>query len=129
MDIRGESVPSVTHLPLKLIFAQKVILLALRFPAARRNVQAEMGKAKLDIERKIIPRGAEVTRHLTLPTEGKSLEWILQEMDKMDVELGSQTNWRLGKLSGAVYRVSLFFSCVHYFLNLRNKMGGRTLSA
>jgi sphinganine-1-phosphate aldolase len=63
-----------------------------------------MDKARLDIENKLVPKGAEVARHLVLPTEGKSPEWILEEMDKMDVELGTRSNWRHGKLSGAVYR-------------------------
>jgi sphinganine-1-phosphate aldolase len=63
-----------------------------------------MNQAKLDIENKLVPKGAEIVRHLSLPDQGKTLEWILAEMDKMDVELGNNTNWRHGKLSGAVYR-------------------------
>lgn len=63
-----------------------------------------MSQAKLDIENKLVPKGAEIVRHLSLPDQGKTPEWILAEMDKMDVELGNNTNWRHGKLSGAVYR-------------------------
>lgn len=64
-----------------------------------------MDQARLDIEKRLVPQGANVTRHLALPSEGKSLEWILQEMEKMDTELGTTTDsWRDGKLSGAVYR-------------------------
>jgi sphinganine-1-phosphate aldolase len=63
-----------------------------------------MDKAKLDIENRLVPKGAEVTRHLKLPDEGKSPEWILAEMENMDRELGTQAHWRHGKLSGAVYR-------------------------
>lgn len=66
-----------------------------------------MNKAKLDIENKLVPKGAEVVRHLALPEKGQSAEWILAEMDNMDAELGSNTNWRQGKLSGAVYRTYL----------------------
>jgi sphinganine-1-phosphate aldolase len=84
--------------------SQRVIMLALRMPAARKKVEAEMGKAKLDIEAKLVPKGADITRHLALPTDGKSLDWIDSEMEKMDVEMGKSTDWRLGKLSGAVYR-------------------------
>lgn len=73
-------------------------------PSMREKVRIEMNKAKLDIENKLVPKGAGVVRHLALPDEGKSSEWILQEMDKMDVEMGGTTNWRQGKLSGAVYR-------------------------
>ena len=64
-----------------------------------------MDQAKLDIEKRLVPQGANVVRHLSLPSEGKSLEWILAEMDKMDTEMDSAPEqWRLGKLSGAVYR-------------------------
>jgi sphinganine-1-phosphate aldolase len=78
-------------------------MLALRLPAAQKKVKVEMDKAKLDIEKKMLPKGPAVTRHLALPAEGKSPEWILQEMVKMDEEMGNPS-WRLGKLSGAVYR-------------------------
>ncbi|KAJ7693342.1 pyridoxal phosphate-dependent transferase [Mycena rosella] len=83
--------------------AQHVIMLALRLPAAQRKVRTEMDKAKQDIEDKLVPKGIDVTRHLTLPAVGQTPEWILAEMDKMDKEMGSTTDWSLGKLSGAVY--------------------------
>ncbi|KAF7321892.1 Sphinganine-1-phosphate aldolase [Mycena kentingensis (nom. inval.)] len=82
--------------------AQQVIYLALRMPSAKAKVAQQMDKAKLDIEDKLVPKGPDVTRHLTLPAEGQSLEWILAEMDKMDNEL-SHTSWKKGKISGAVY--------------------------
>jgi hypothetical protein len=64
-----------------------------------------MDKAKLDIEKRLVPQGANIVRHLSLPSQGKSLEWIMSEMDKMDAELDSPPEqWRMGKLSGAVYR-------------------------
>jgi sphinganine-1-phosphate aldolase len=83
--------------------SQRVILLALRLPAAQKKVQVEMDKAKLDIENQLVPKGADVVRHLALPAEGKSAEWILDEMAKMDLEMGTQVDWKNGKLSGAVY--------------------------
>ncbi|PPQ83056.1 hypothetical protein CVT24_012008 [Panaeolus cyanescens] len=80
------------------------VRLFLSVPSTQKKVAAQMDKAKLDIERKLVPSGADVVRHLALPSDGKSLEWILQEMDKMDGEMGtSGETWRLGKLSGAVY--------------------------
>ncbi|KAJ7282901.1 pyridoxal phosphate-dependent transferase [Mycena rebaudengoi] len=82
---------------------QNALLLALRLPAARRKVATEMGKARLDIESKLVPSGANVTRHLALPAEGQSPEWILAEMEKMDNEMESTVHWSDGKLSGAVY--------------------------
>ena len=87
--------------------SQRAIMLALRLPAPRKKVQAEMDKAKLGIEDKLVPKGANVTRHLALPAEGKSAEWILQEMVKMDEEMNNP-GWKSGKLSGAVYRKYLF---------------------
>jgi sphinganine-1-phosphate aldolase len=72
----------------------------------KKKVALEMGQAKLDIENKLVPKGATVTRHLTLPDKGRDADWILEEMTKMDEELNSHANWRHGKLSGAVYRMS-----------------------
>lgn len=56
----------------------------------------------MDIEDKLVPKG--VSRYLSLPEEGKSVEWILAEMAKMDSEMGPNANWRHAKLSGAIYR-------------------------
>ena len=87
-----------------------------------------MDQAKVDIERRLVPQGANVTRHLALPSEGKSLEWILQEMEKMDTELGTTTDsWRDGKLSGAVYRAYAFRTS-HDFAKIRHIDGGDELS-
>lgn len=78
--------------------------LALRLPATRKKVDEQMGKAKLDIENKLVPKGPNVVRHLALPEESRSLEWILAEMEKMDQEHQHTSDWRGGKVSGAVYR-------------------------
>ena len=43
-------------------------------------------------------------RHLALPIEGRSPEWIVEEMEKMDSEKETHANWKDGRLSGAVYR-------------------------
>lgn len=83
--------------------SQVIIRLILRVPATRKKVEERMNQTRLDIEAKILPKGADVVRHLSIPEEGKSLEWILAEMDKMDAEM-AHTNWRQGKVSGAVYR-------------------------
>jgi len=72
----------------------------------RQKVASQMGQAKLDIENRLVPKGANVVRHLSLPSEGRDLEWILKEMDTMDTEMGGTTDsWKQGKLSGAVYRM------------------------
>ncbi len=75
-----------------------------------------MGKAKLDIENKLVPKGPNVVRHLALPEGGKSLEWILAEMEKMDKELDNTSDWRAGKVSGAVYRESRLELCLNRLL-------------
>lgn len=91
-----------------------MVLLALRLPAAQRQVQVEMDKAKLDIEDKLVPKGADIARHLALPVEGMSAAWILEEMDKMDAEMGTHVDWRDGKLSGAVYRLYFHIVTIHF---------------
>ncbi|KAJ8472727.1 hypothetical protein ONZ51_g8322 [Trametes cubensis] len=83
---------------------QESLLLALRtLPSAKKKVETELGKARLDIERKLVPQGPNVTRHLSLPEQGHDTEWILAEMAKMDEEAGSHVDWRNGRVSGAVY--------------------------
>jgi sphinganine-1-phosphate aldolase len=67
-------------------------------------VEEEMAFARVEIERKLIPQGKDVVRHLALPKEGCTLEWILDSMEQMDQEAPSHTDYREGKLSGAVYR-------------------------
>ncbi|KAI0689368.1 PLP-dependent transferase [Cerioporus squamosus] len=81
---------------------QEAILLALRFPSAKKKVEAELGKARLDIEKKMVPQGPGVSRHLSLPPQGHDFEWILAEMAKMD-EQSEHAHWDEGKVSGAVY--------------------------
>ncbi|KAI9062826.1 PLP-dependent transferase [Trametes sanguinea] len=82
---------------------QESLLLALRFPAASKKVESELARARLEIEKKMVPQGPNVTRHLSLPEQGHDTEWILHEMAKMDEESGSHVDWRNGKVSGAVY--------------------------
>ncbi|KAJ3528090.1 hypothetical protein NM688_g8039 [Phlebia brevispora] len=82
---------------------QQILLLALRLPAARRKVEVELGKAKLQIEAKLIAHGPNVTRHLTIPPTGHTAAWIAEEMEKMDKESDHDSDWKHGKISGAVY--------------------------
>ena len=63
-----------------------------------------MDAAKAEIDRKLLPQGKDVVRHLSLPRKGQTLEWILEAMEQMDKEAPSHTDYREGKLSGAVYR-------------------------
>ena len=90
---------SVSFIPI-----QHAMLLAMKLPPAQKKLREELDKVKVDIEDKLLPKGGEITRHLALPAQGKSREWILEEMARMDKELGAHVDWRQGKISGAVYR-------------------------
>ena len=83
----------------------------MKLPAAQKKLQDELGRARADIEDKLVPKTDKITRHLTLPAQGRSAEWIIEEMVRMDKELGAHTDWRQGKISGAVYR-TCSFTCV-----------------
>ncbi|KAF8757061.1 PLP-dependent transferase [Rhizoctonia solani] len=61
------------------------------------------GKAKKDIEGKLVKSGPNIVRHLALPVQGRTMEWIDAEMARMDTECGGGDTWKQGKLSGAVY--------------------------
>jgi sphinganine-1-phosphate aldolase len=78
----------------------------MRWPSTRAKVEAEIAKARQGIITKLVPQGENVTRHLSLPSQGQSAQWIVQEMEKMDAESESTGLWKQGKLSGAVYRTS-----------------------
>ena len=82
-----------------------MLLLALKVPSVQKEVQRQMNEARVEIEDKLIPKGT--PRHLALPEKGKSVEWILEEMAKMDSKMGPSADWRRAKLSGAIYRTSL----------------------
>ena len=79
----------------------------------RKKVETELDATRADIERQLVPQGKDVVRHLELPQQGCTLDWILDEMEHMDREGPSQTDYKDGKLSGAVYRA-------HHFLISRN---------
>ncbi|KAI0929962.1 hypothetical protein AcW1_008774 [Taiwanofungus camphoratus] len=83
--------------------SQEVLLLALRLPAAKKKVDRELEKAKLHLEKSMVPQGPSVKRHLTLPQQGQSPEWIMEEMAKMDAESEGHSDWQAGRISGAVY--------------------------
>lgn len=76
----------------------------MKFPAAQKKLREELGKVKVDLEDKFVPKDGEIPRYLALPAQGKSAEWILEEMQRMDKALGGHTDWKQGKVSGAVYR-------------------------
>ncbi|KAI0302679.1 PLP-dependent transferase [Russula brevipes] len=88
---------------LYVFVAQRTLRLVLTLPPMRKKVETEMDAARAEIARKLLPRGKDVVRHLELPKKGCSLEWILDAMEQMDQEAPPHTDYREGKLSGAVY--------------------------
>lgn len=78
----------------------------MRLPSTRAKVEAEIGRARQDIVTKLVPQGPDVTRHISLPAQGQSAQWVAEEMEKMDAESENTGLWKQGKLSGAVYRMS-----------------------
>ena len=83
----------------------------MKLPPAQKKLQEELSRVKVDIEDKLVPKGGEFTLYLALPAQGKSAGWIFEEMARMDKELGVHTDWRQGKLSGAIYRMFLLRRC------------------
>lgn len=93
------------------------------------KVEPQMSKARQDIESKLIPSGPRVTRYLSLPAEGQTKDWILEEMANMDdychASGDKKVNWKDGKLSGAVYRQSLFHFWKHDRMLIHMQMAER----
>ncbi|KAI9455488.1 PLP-dependent transferase [Lactarius psammicola] len=88
---------------LYIFIAQRTLQLVIALPSVHKKVETEIGAARALIDQQLIPQGKDVVRHLELPKQGCTLEWILDAMDQMDQEAPSHTNYRDGKLSGAVY--------------------------
>jgi sphinganine-1-phosphate aldolase len=92
------------------------MLFTLSLPPARNKVESELARAKKTIEDSLAPRGPEYSRHVALPIEGHTPEWIEAEMAKMDGEQHG-ADWKGGRCSGAVYREpmsALVFSILIY---------------
>ena len=92
--------------------SQNILLTVLTVPPGRTMVQLQLSKVRQGIETKLVPQRGDMVRHLELPQQGQSAEWILEEMSRMDKEAGAgseskdggRVDWREGKVSGAVYR-------------------------
>ncbi|KAF8513104.1 PLP-dependent transferase [Hysterangium stoloniferum] len=81
---------------------RQCILLVLRTPWGKHKLETSLAVTREQIRHKLIKTGPNITSYPTLPKEGHSLQWIEQEMGSLDATLNS-TDYRLGKLSGAVY--------------------------
>ncbi|KZO98805.1 PLP-dependent transferase [Calocera viscosa TUFC12733] len=87
---------------LKLYVLEVFTKITLRIPAIKRKVDKEMAKVREDIEARIAPRGPGIVRHLAIPLEGKTPEWIDEEMERMDKQERGDF-WKEGKVSGGIY--------------------------
>ncbi|KAL4078210.1 pyridoxal phosphate-dependent transferase [Scleroderma yunnanense] len=110
---------------------KRILLIILALPPGRSKVQSELSKVRQDLETKLVPQGAGVERYLELPQKGRPIEWILDEMRRMDGDTSvekkdeddkhvKKVDWRDGKLSGAVYHGGtdltrvIFAACERY---------------
>jgi sphinganine-1-phosphate aldolase len=75
--------------------------LFLRLPGVRDKVQLQIAEAKIKMEKKLVPTGPDVVRHLSLPAEGWSAEKVKAEL--VNLSSMKHTMWEDGRVSGAVY--------------------------
>jgi sphinganine-1-phosphate aldolase len=85
---------------------QLVVGLLLRLPSSKAKIASELGDARRGLEAKLVPEtlpeGSTYIR--ALPKEGKTPEWLKEEMDRLlSMEKGDVKE---GRVSGAVYHVS-----------------------
>jgi sphinganine-1-phosphate aldolase len=75
--------------------------LFLRLPGVRTKVQADVNVALADLEKKLVPSGPGVVRHLLLPSTGWDPDHVRKELETLG-EM-KHTRWEDGRVSGAVY--------------------------
>lgn len=83
------------------LFAQFGFELLLRVPSIKRKVTSQLDQATKDMQEQVAPRIPGRNRWLTLPENGKSAEWLVDEMDALKNIPASE--WSKGRVSGAVY--------------------------
>jgi hypothetical protein len=81
----------------------------LALPSSKAKLKAEMGKTRSQLRQKVhpasYPDGINLTVVKTLPTEGKSREWLEEEWKSMKRLQGDDVG--SGRVSGTVYHVSM----------------------
>ncbi|KAG0142911.1 hypothetical protein CROQUDRAFT_81635 [Cronartium quercuum f. sp. fusiforme G11] len=75
--------------------------LLLKVPSFNEKVMSQLDQGSVDIEKKLAPKRPGIVRWLSLPSEGKSVDWLKDELEAL-ASLPS-TDWKEGKVSGAVY--------------------------
>jgi sphinganine-1-phosphate aldolase len=75
--------------------------LFLKLPFVQAKVRADVDKAILELETKLVPSGPGVTKYTALPVTGWSADQVREELKKLgEME---HTRWEDGRVSGAVY--------------------------
>ncbi|KAF2433974.1 sphingosine-1-phosphate lyase-like protein [Tothia fuscella] len=70
-------------------------------PGVKSKVQLRISEAKFKLEKKYVPSGPVVERHLELPKDGWGVDKVREELGKLH-EM-KHTMWEDGRVSGAVY--------------------------
>jgi len=73
----------------------------LRLPGVRDKVHLQIAEAKINMEKKLVPSGPGIERHLRIPADGWSEEKVRTELKNL-VDM-KHTRWEEGRVSGAVY--------------------------
>jgi sphinganine-1-phosphate aldolase len=82
--------------------ARRIVYTALlQLPGVRDKVQLQIAEAKINLEKKLVPSGPGVERHLRLPAEGWTADQVRAELARL-AEM-KHTRWEDGRVSGAVY--------------------------
>lgn len=75
--------------------------LFLKLPFVQARVRADVDKAILELETKLVPSGPGVTKYTALPASGWTADQVREELNKLgDMK---HTRWEDGRVSGAVY--------------------------
>jgi len=76
----------------------------MKLPSIKRKVTRELASARLDMQDKLATYddALALSRNISLPHQGKSIDWLKEELEKMEQMKGA-SEWKDGKVSGAVY--------------------------
>lgn len=73
----------------------------LRLPGVRSQVDKQVTEAITKLQDRLVPKGPGVTKHLTLPKDGLTVEQVRTELKSLSGM--EHTRWEDGRVSGAVY--------------------------
>lgn len=100
LQLRGYGLFGSVKILYKTVYRQ-LYTLFLRLPFVQAKVRADVDKAILELEQKLVPSGPGITSQTSLPSSGWSTEQVRAELEKLgEME---HTSWETGRVSGAVY--------------------------